>query len=53
MASSPAGKIFYGGGDFLLGAFFLLNALAIGGPASMIGLFLVARGGLTMIGLEF
>lgn len=52
MAHSEGGKWFYGGGDIVFGLVFLLNAAAIGGAASLIGLFLVGRGTLTMLGIS-
>jgi hypothetical protein len=52
MAHSEGGKWFYGGGDMMFGLVFLLNTAAIGGPASLIGWFLVARGTLTMMGIS-
>jgi len=52
MAHSEGGKWFYGGGDIVFGLVFLLNAASISGPASLIGLFLVGRGTLTMLGIS-
>ncbi len=45
-------KIFYGGGDFLLGMFFLANAGTLGGPAGNIGTFLAIRATMTWVGIE-
>ena len=51
MASTPAGKIFYGGGDLAVGIILLLNSVSLGGFSGALGFFLVARGALTMLGI--
>lgn len=45
-------KVFYGGGDWLLGLFCVTNAYALGGPAGNIGTFLILRGTLTWLNIE-
>jgi len=45
-------KVFYGGGDVLMGFFLTSNAVAIGGIAGNFGTFMVIRGIMTWVNIE-
>jgi len=45
-------KVFYGGGDVLMGFFLTSNAVAIGGLAGNFGTFMVIRGIMTWANIE-
>ena len=49
--NSGAFKLFYGAADLLVAAFFVTSAASLGGSSGGIGVFLIVRGVLTLLGV--